>query len=140
MKWGVRRYQKPGSSKRTPEGKIRYAHSGNVSFKSTKVFGSDKSVQILYATPNKNGKRSKVERHLVSKIGRATFPKELRYLRDLVKPKNALVYTSKQNPFGEKTSGFVVMCSYRHDPSTGVIIDYDEEGNYKKHINNARFA
>ena len=27
MKWGVRRYQEPGSSKRTPEGKIRYAHS-----------------------------------------------------------------------------------------------------------------
>ena len=27
MKWGVRRYQMSGSSKRTPEGKIRYAHS-----------------------------------------------------------------------------------------------------------------
>ena len=27
MKWGVRRYQVKGSSKRTPEGKIRYAHS-----------------------------------------------------------------------------------------------------------------
>ena len=27
MKWGVRRYQIEGSSKRTEEGKIRYAHS-----------------------------------------------------------------------------------------------------------------
>lgn len=27
MKWGVRRYQLKGSSKRTPEGKIRYAHT-----------------------------------------------------------------------------------------------------------------
>ena len=27
MKWGVRRFQEKGSSKRTPEGKIRYTHS-----------------------------------------------------------------------------------------------------------------
>ena len=31
MKWGVRKYQLAGSSKRTPEGKIRYAHPKNTS-------------------------------------------------------------------------------------------------------------
>ena len=30
MKWGVRRYQLKGSSKRTEEGKKRYAHSATV--------------------------------------------------------------------------------------------------------------
>lgn len=33
MKWGVRRYQMAGSSKRTPEGRIRYAHSDGKSHK-----------------------------------------------------------------------------------------------------------
>lgn len=43
MKWGVRRYQVAGSSKRTPEGKIRYAHS--VSDLANNVYAKAKKVE-----------------------------------------------------------------------------------------------
>lgn len=39
QEWGVRRFQEKGSSKRTPEGKIRYAHSDKTTSEKKKVVG-----------------------------------------------------------------------------------------------------
>lgn len=139
MKWGVRRtpqelgYERPHHIKQAKKSK-------SSSLKKVKVFNSDKEIPVMYTSPSKDGSRSDDEKRIAKKLAGAVFPNELKYVQNFLRPKTAVIYTRGHNPTGEKSGGFMVMCDYRFDSTSGVMIDYDEDGNYRKHINNVRYG
>lgn len=79
QEWGVRRFQEKGSSKRTPEGKIRYAHSDKTSSEKKKIVDKvpQRSMKRLVALKQR---RNSLHRSLKS---RSRIPEEER--KDLVR-------------------------------------------------------
>ena len=151
MKWGVRRFQEKGSSKRTPAGKKRYASKDHSAKNQELNFGGRKfKVRISY--DNYEGEKiTKNQRNTKDSIKNIDFKGSFKSLRKFIhdnnerdlnefdrsdsKIKNPFRYvkpTSVLVPKDQKNSStFHILCNYRFDPEHGIAITY-ENGKPKK--------
>lgn len=152
MKWGVRRFQMKGSSKRTEAGKKRYAHSADCSKERTSSFG-DRTFRLNVDFNNySDEKTTKAQKKVYDSIKKKDFSDSLSHVRKYIiaNNKDALMsFDSKDskiaNPFRyikpksiyipkDQKSGistYHVLCNYRFDPEHGIAITY-ENGKVKK--------
>lgn len=143
MHWGVRRFQEAGSSKRTPAGKKRYAHSDNKS-DSVKFNGREFKVHIDYNNyPGE--KTTDIQKQIGKDVKKIDLGSSLKQVRNYIKEndsdalkefdssdskiKNPFRYIKPKAIYIPKnqtdSKQFHVLCNYRFDPEHGIAITYE---------------
>lgn len=153
MKWGVRRYQMPGSSKRTKIGKERYAHESS-STHTANFNGKKVKLRINFA--NYPGEKKTINQHrLANSLKNINFSDSMKFMRKYIRnnneeelmkinpkdskvkdpfqyitPRSVRIPRERKDNVGHETE-FHVLCDYKFDPEHGIAITY-EHGKVKR--------